>query len=304
MLGIAIGALQLFLDRGEQLDWLSSGEIQLEALASAVAFYLFLVHTFTAPRPFIDPTMFRDRNFAVGILFIFIVGIVYLASLALMTPFLQSLMGYPVVTAGLVMGPRGIGTVFAMMLVGRLIGKVDIRFLLATGLLLTAWSMWDMTGWNADVSQWTLVTVGMIQGAGLGFLFVPLTTITFSTIAPERRAAGTGLFHLSRNVGSSVGISIVAALLTENTQANHADIAGYVTPFNRILEMPAIAHAWSPWTAMGRAALDAEVTRQASIIAYIDDFWLMMVLALVSIPLVLLLRKGSGGGSDHAVAME
>ncbi|MDC7784456.1 DHA2 family efflux MFS transporter permease subunit [Rhodoplanes sp. TEM] len=301
-LSIAIAALQIFLDRGEQLDWFASGEIQLEALVMAVAFYLFLVHTVTAGKAsFVDAGLFRDRNFAVGMLFIFIVGITYLASLALMTPFLQSLMGYPVVTAGLVMGPRGIGTVIAMMMVGRLIGTVDTRILLAVGLALTAWAMWDMTGWTPDVSQQTMIVTGMIQGAGLGFLFVPLTTVTFSTLAPERRPAATGLYNLSRNVGSSVGISIVAALLTENVQANHADIAGYVTPFNRLLEMPAIAQAWSPWTAAGRAALDSVVTRQATIIAYVDDFRLLMILALAALPLVLLLRKGSGGGGPAVV---
>lgn len=302
-LSIAIAALQLFLDRGEQLGWFSSGEIQLEALVMAVSFYLFLAHTVTAESSFVDASLFRDRNFAVGVVFIFVVGITYLASLALMTPYLQSLMGYPVVTAGLVMGPRGVGTMLAMMAVGRLIGKIDTRALLALGLLLTAWAMWDMTGWTPDVSQRTIVTTGMVQGAGLGFLFVPLTTVTFSTLAPGRRPAAAGLYNLSRNVGSSVGISIVAALLTENVQANHADIAGYVTPFNRLLQLPAIVQAWSPWTAAGRAALDSEVTRQATIIAYVDDFWLLMVLALAAIPLVFLLRKGGSGG-DHAVVTE
>jgi MFS transporter, DHA2 family, multidrug resistance protein len=142
----------------------------------------------------------------------------------------------------------------------------------------------------------------MIQGAGLGFLFVPLTTVTFSTLAPERRPAGTGLYNLSRNVGSSVGISIVAALLTENVQANHADIAGYVTPFNRLLQVPVIVQNWRPWTAAGRAALDSEVTRQATIIAYGDDFWLLMVLALVSLPLVFLLRKAPTNGPAPVMA--
>lgn len=302
MLSLAIAALQLFLDRGEQLDWLSSGEIQLELLVLCVAFYLFLVHTFTAKASFVDPTLFLDRNFAIGMIFIFVVGIAYLASLALLTPYLQTLMGYPVVTAGIVMGPRGVGTMLAMILVGRLIGKVDTRMLLATGLLLTAWAMWEMTGWTPDVSQWTIVWVGMIQGAGLGFLFVPLTTVTFSTIPAEKRPAGTGLYNLSRNVGSSVGISIVSALLTENTQANHADIAAYVTPFNRLFELPAFVHSWSPWTAVGRAALDSEITRQATIIAFVDDFWLLMVISLAAVPLVLLLKKGNGGGGP-AVAV-
>jgi len=155
-LSIAIAAMQVFLDRGAQLDWFSSFEILIEAVVCASALYIFLVHTFTAKNSFVNPRLFLDRNFSVGVLFIFIVGITYLASLALLTPYLQTLMGYPVVTAGIVMGPRGLGTMLCMFLVGRLIGRIDIRLLLMTGLLLTAWAMYDMTGWNPNVSQWTI----------------------------------------------------------------------------------------------------------------------------------------------------
>src|SRR5258708_11754861 len=165
--------------------------------------------------------MFMDRNVEVGMLFIFIVGITYLASLALLTPYLQTLMGYPVVTAGIVMGPRGLGTMVCMFVVGRLIGRIDTRLLILIGLLLTAWARYDMTGWNPNVSQWTIAVTGFIQGAGLGFLFVPLTTVTFATLAPEQRPDATGLYNLSRNVGSSLGISAASDLLTRNDQGNH-----------------------------------------------------------------------------------
>ena len=304
-LSVAIAALQVFLDRGAQLDWFSSFEILIEATVCVSAFYIFLVHTFTATNSFVNPSLFLDRNFSVGMLFIFIVGITYLASMALMTPYLQTLMGYPVVTAGLVMGPRGLGTMACMFVVGRMIGKVDTRLLLMTGLLLTAWAMYDMTGWNPNVSQWTIAVTGFIQGAGLGFLFVPLTTVTFATLAPEQRADGTGLYNLSRNVGSSVGISIVSYLLIRNGQVNHATIASHVTAVNRAFGNGAILHAFSPWTAAGRAALDQVVQLQASIISYIDDFKLMMILSLAAVPLVLLLRSASAAtDSDHAVVME
>src|SRR6202023_2952514 len=162
-LSLGIGALQVMLDRGEQLDWFGSGEILIEAIVAASAFYLFLAHTFTAAEPFVRPALFRDRNFAAGMVFIFIVGITYLASLALLTPYLQSLMNYPIVTAGLVLGPRGIGTMAAMMIVGRLVGRVDTRLLLAVGLGLTAWSLYQMTGWTPDVSQMTLMGNGVVQ---------------------------------------------------------------------------------------------------------------------------------------------
>ena len=306
-LSVAIAAMQMFLDRGAQLDWFSSFEILIEATVCASAFYIFLVHTFTATaaRSFVNPKLFLDRNFSVGMLFIFIVGITYLASMSLLTPYLQTLMGYPVVTAGLVMGPRGLGTMTCMFLVGRLIGKVDTRLLLVVGLLLTAWAMYDMTGWNPNVSQWTIAVTGFVQGAGLGFLFVPLTTVTFATLAPEQRADGTGLYNLSRNVGSSVGISVVSYLLTRNEQVNHATIATHVTAVNRVFNNGVLLHAWSPWTAGGRAALDQVIQMQAAVISYIDDFKLMMILSLAAIPLVLLLRRAPATtDGDHVMAME
>ena len=304
-LSVAIAAMQVFLDRGAQLDWFSSFEILIEATVCVSAFYIFLVHTFTAKDSFVNPRLFLDRNFSVGMLFIFIVGITYLASLALLTPYLQTLMGYPVVTAGLVLGPRGLGTMTCMFLVGRLVGKVDTRWLLLVGLLLTAWAMYNMTGWNPNVSQWTIAVTGFIQGAGLGFLFVPLTTVTFATLAPEQRADGTGLYNLSRNVGSSIGISVVSYLLIRNNQVNHATIASHVTAFNHAFDNSTVLQAWSPWTAGGRAALDQVVQAQASIISYIDDFKLMMILSLAAIPLILLLRGAPpASGDDHAMVIE
>jgi DHA2 family multidrug resistance protein len=304
-LSIAIAAMQVFLDRGAQLDWFSSFEILIEAVVAVSAFYVFLVHTFTADDSFVKPRLFLDRNFTVGMLFIFIVGITYLASLALMTPYLQTLMGYPVVTAGLVMGPRGLGTMVCMFTVGKLMGRIDTRVLLMIGLLLTAWAMYDMTGWTPNISQWTIAVTGFIQGAGLGFLFVPLTTVTFATLAPEQRADATGLYNLSRNVGSSVGISVVSYLLIRNGQINHAIIGSHVTAVNPGFGNSVIAHAWSPWTASGRAALDQVIQNQASIISYIDDFKLMMILSLCALPLVLLLqRAASEASSDHAMVME
>jgi DHA2 family multidrug resistance protein len=304
-LSVAIATMQVFLDRGSQLDWFSSFEILIEAVVCASALYVFLVHTFTAKNSFVNPRLFLDRNFSVGVLFIFIVGITYLASLALLTPYLQTLMGYPVVTAGIVMGPRGLGTMACMFLVGRLVGRVDIRLLILIGLLLTAWAMYDMTGWNPNVSQWTIAVTGFIQGAGLGFLFVPLNTVTFATLAPEQRADGTGLFNLSRNVGSSVGISVVSYLLTRNNQVNHATIASHVTAFNHAFDNSIVRHTLSPWTAGGRAALDQLIQVQASIISYIDDFKLMMILSLAAVPLVLLLRRAPiSAENDHPMAME
>jgi DHA2 family multidrug resistance protein len=193
----------------------------------------------------------------------------------------------------------------AMMIVGRLVGRVDTRLLLVIGLGLTAWSFYDLTGWTPDVSQTTIMTNGVVQGAGLGFLFVPLTTVALATLPPEQRTDGTALFNLSRNIGSSVGISVVTSLLTQNTQANHADIVQHVTAVNRVFENPAIAQFWNPATDVGRAALDAMITRQAEIIAYIDDFKLLMIATLLVIPLLIVFKQTSGGGREsHGVALE
>ncbi|HTC07916.1 MAG TPA: DHA2 family efflux MFS transporter permease subunit [Acetobacteraceae bacterium] len=301
-LSLAIGAMQIALDRGEELDWFSSPEIVVEAVIAATALYLFLVHTFTARAPFVRPGLFRDRNFAAGTLFVAIVGLTYYASLALQPPYLQDLMNYPIVTAGLVMGPRGIGTMAAMMVVGRLIGKLDTRLLLGTGLGLTSWSFYAMTGWTPDVSQTTIVVIGIVQGVGLGFIFVPLSVVTLSTLAPLQRAEGAGLYSLSRNIGSSVGISVVNALLIRNTQINHADIAQHITTVNRALENPPVLRFWNPLTAAGSAALNAVITQQAQIIAFIDDYKLLMVATMVVIPLLIVFRKAAQrGGADHAV---
>ncbi|HEY3799170.1 MAG TPA: DHA2 family efflux MFS transporter permease subunit [Caulobacteraceae bacterium] len=290
-LSLAIGATQVLLDRGEELDWFSSGEIMVEAIIAASAFYLFLVHTFTARAPFVRPSLFRDRNFSAGALFGVIVGLTYYASLSLQPAYLQNLMNYPILSAGLVLGPRGLGTMAAFILVGRLVGGVDTRLLLAVGLGLTAGAFYAMTGWTPDVSRTTVIVVGVIQGVGLGFLFLPLTVVTLATLSPDVRAEGAGFSTLVRNIGSSVGISVVNALLTRNSQVNHAAIGQHVTAVNRGFEDPMIARFWDPLTAAGRAALDGVITRQAQIIAYIDDYKLLMIATLAVAPLLFVFRR-------------
>jgi len=299
-LSIAIAAFQILLDRGEQNDWFGSSETWVEAIVAASAFYVFLVHTFTSDEPFVRPALFRDRNYAAGTIFIAVVGLTYYASLALQAPYLQDLMNYPVVTAGIVMGPRGIGTMAAMLVVGRLTEVLDIRVLLGIGLGLTAWGFYAMTGWTPAVSMSEIVIVGLMQGAGLGFLFVPLSAASLSTLPAEQRTAGAGIYNLSRNIGSSVGISVVNALLTANTQVNHADLAVHVNAVNRAFEDPAVAHFWNPLTAAGRAALDAMITQQAQIIAYIDDYKLLMIATLALIPLLIVFKKAAHHRDGHA----
>ncbi|HTV37770.1 MAG TPA: DHA2 family efflux MFS transporter permease subunit [Xanthobacteraceae bacterium] len=303
-LSITLGALQIMLDRGQQKDWFNSGEIIIEAVIAASAFYLFLVHTFTADKPFVRPSMFRDRNFSAGMLFIVIIGLTYYASMALQPPYLQEMMNYPVVTSGIIMGPRGVGTMASMLIVGRLVGRTDMRILLGIGLSLTAWSFYQMTSWTPDVSQGAIVGVTMVQGFGLGFLFVPLSAATLSTLPLAERTEGAGLYSLFRNIGSSVGISVVNALLVRNTQVNHADIAHNVTAVNPALANPTVAHFWNPVTMAGRAALDAVITQQAQIIAYIDDYKFLMIATLAVLPLLIVFNRPSRGGAQSVPITE
>jgi DHA2 family multidrug resistance protein len=289
LLSLAIGALQLMLDRGQSQDWFTSGEVIIESVLSALFLYLFVVHMLTHRRPFLEPGLFKDRNFAIGLVFIFVVGIILLATLALLPPFLQNLMGYPVVTTGFVLAPRGVGTMIAMLLVGRLSGKVDPRLMILAGLGLTAVSLWEMSQFTLQVDTWSIVRTGVTQGLGLGFIFVPLSTITFATLRPQWRNEGTAMFSLMRNIGSSIGISVMVTLLARNTQANHALLSDQLTPFNNALQ--AAGHAWAPDTLAGVLALNSEVTRQAAAIAYLSDFRMMMWVTLLAIPLLTLLRK-------------
>ena len=302
-LGIAIAGFQIMLDRGEIKDWFGSSEIVIETLVAAAAFYLFLVDTFTAKQPFVRPALFRDRNFTAGVLFSAVAFVTLYASLALQPPYLQGLMNYPVLTAGLVMGPRGLGTLAATIFVGRLVGKLDTRLLLGIGLALSGFSFYVMTGLTPDVSMPAIIVAGLIQGAGFGFLFVPMSTVTLSTLAPEQRAEGASIFSLSRSLGSSVGISIFNALLTTNTEINHADISANVTAVNRAFDNANVTQFLSPYTAAGRAALDALVTQQAQIVAFIDDYKLLLIATIALFALLLIFKKSSAP-IGHAAAVE
>jgi DHA2 family multidrug resistance protein len=294
-LSLAIGAFQTMLDRGETLDWFGSREIIIEALLAAVGLYVFLVQFSTAAKPFLSPRLFTDRNFVVGVTLYFTMGLIMYATLALLAPYLQTLMNYPVVTAGVVLAPRGAGLMLAAMVCGRLVGQISARLLVGIGFVAGAYALYQMTFWTPDVSEWTLISVGFIQGLSLGFLTIPINIITFATVPAELRTEATGIYSLMRNLGSAIGISITGALLQINTQVNHATIASEVTPFNRALQTGAASRFWDPWSLHGAAMLDQQITRQAQIIAYVDDFKLMLVLAIVVLPLLLLTRPAPSG---------
>ena len=300
-LSLGLGALQLVLDRGEVKDWFGSTEIIVEAVLAALGFYLFLVHVAMAKRPFIPPRIFRDLNFSMGLLVMFAVGMVLLASSALLAPYLQTLGGYPVAQAGILMAPRGAGTMIAMLAAGRLVNRVDPRLLMFVGFVLLAESAREMVGWTPDIGPWSLTVTTLTQGAGLGLVFTPLQIVAFATLPSELRTDGTALFSLVRNVGSSIGVSVASFLLAQNTQIAHAALAAQITPFNRMLQSGGAYLYWNTATSAGLGALNDAITRQASIIAYMDDFKLMLI---VSLPAVLMLFLMRWPGSRPAAPSE
>lgn len=299
-LSLAVGALQLMLDRGQLLDWFGSTEICIEAGLAALAGYLFVVHTLTARHPFVSPGLFADRNFAAGNLFIFVIGVVLFATLALLPPMFQDLMNYPVTTTGIITAPRGVGAFITMAVVGRMVGRVDARLLITVGLAITALSLWMMTGVSLQMDSRLIVWSGFLQGVGTGFVYLTVAAASFATLPQLFRAEGTAMFNLMRNIGSSIGIAVVQALLTRNMQIAHASLAAHFDGFG------AHRHAlpFDPATPHGLAALNAFITRQAAMIAYMDDFKLLLVLTIAVAPLVLLMRAGRRGVASPPVLSE
>ncbi|MBG1231381.1 DHA2 family efflux MFS transporter permease subunit [Aestuariivirga litoralis] len=289
LLSVGIGALQMMLDRGESKDWFASPEVAIEALLAGLCIYAFIAHIFTAKNAFIDPAIFKDKNFSIGLLFIFIIGIILLATMALLPPYLQSLMGYPVIDVGILLAPRGFGTLFAMFAVGRLSGKLDARIMISFGLSMTIISLWMMTNFTTDMSGTRIVISGIIQGFGLGFIWVPLSTLTFATLPAHFRTEGTALFSLIRNIGSSIGISAVITYLSERTQINHAAYASLITPFRPAIELAVNSHAMDLTTRFGLSMANARVSFAAADLAYLQDFRLMMWITMCAFPLLLLL---------------
>jgi len=291
-LSVAVGALQMMLDRGQLKDWFHSTEIWVTAVVSAVGFYLFIVHTATAKdRSFINLDLLKSPNFMAGTVLMFFVGGILSGTLALLPTMLQALMNYPVFTTGLITAPRGIGTMVAMFLVGRLINRVDNRFLILTGFLLTVLSLWQMTGFSLQMGMGPVILSGILQGFGLGCTFVPLNTLALSNLPTHILTQGTAMRSLMRNLGGSIGISSLEALLIQNTQIVHSRLVEHLRPDNPLAQAPFLAPPFSLTTPSGMAALNAEVTRQAAMVAYVNDYALMMIIVLLLIPLLLLVRR-------------
>jgi DHA2 family multidrug resistance protein len=291
MLSLAVGALQLMLDRGQTKDWFHSTEIWIETTVAALCFYLLIVHTVTAgERSFVNKELLKSPNFVAGSVLMFGVGVILSGSLALLPSMMQVLLGYPVFDAGWMMAPRGFGTMLAMFIVARLINRVDNRIFILVGFLLTAGSLWQMTGYSLLMGSWPILFAGFAQGFGLGCTFVPLNLLALSGLPHHILTQGTALRALMRMLGGSIGIAILETQLTQNTQIVHSRLMEALRPDNPLAQAPYLAAPFSLTDPSGIAALNHEVTRQSAMIGYIDDFALMLIVILASLPLLLLVR--------------
>ena len=317
LLSIAIGTFQLMLDRGEQIDWFGSREIVIEAVVAGVAAAMFVIHMLSSDHPFLPRDLFRDRNLMLGIIFTAITGLLMIVTATLLPPFLQQLKGYPVFTTGVVMAPRGIGTMISMFMVSRLIGKVDARWLIAIGLSLCGLSLYDMTQFSIDVSEGEVIRNGFMQGIGLGLVFPPLTTLAFATVPARIRTEGAAINALMRNLGASIGVAVLVAMLDRNTQINRSALAEHLTPFSPLwrygttpvengvlVDRARLTAHMTPFGGgwpYGSVPVDdpskligmwgEELNRQASMIAYLNDFRVLAVAAVVFIPLLFFMRR-------------
>jgi DHA2 family multidrug resistance protein len=301
LLALALGSLQMFLDRGQQKDWFDSWEIIIEMGLAIAGFWMFLVHTITAEHPLWDREMFADRNFATALVFMVITGVLLLAGLALLPPLLQNLYGYSVLQSGFLTAPRGIGTLISMLVAGRLTSRMDARILVGLGVVLMGTSLWMMTGFAIDQPSRPVIMSGVVQGLGLGLIFVPLQTLAFATLPARDRTTGAALLNLARNVGGSVGISIVSFQLVRMTQVAHADMAAHITDSMIPTLDPNVLATFGNQATSIAAYINAEITRQALFIAYLDDFKLMMWVTVLVLPLLLLMRNSKKAGQQPMV---
>jgi DHA2 family multidrug resistance protein len=289
-LGLSIGAVQLMFDHGNSLGWFRSTEIQIEAIVAALCIYMFVVQMFTSARPFISPAIFKDRNFSVSLVLSFVVGFNMMATMALLPPFLQNLLGYPVLATGWVLAPRGVGTMVSMAIIGRLVERFDPRYLILAGIVISAYALWAMSLFDRNVSLTALMWTGMVQGVGIGMVFVPMSSVAFSTLDMRYRTDGSGVYNLARNIGSSVGISILMGSLAVYVRANRERLVTHINPFNPLLNEHGISTYADPQSMQGLEILNRIVEQEAVMLGYINDFQAMVLITVIAAPLLLLLR--------------
>lgn len=298
-IALGIGALQLMLDRGNTQDWFGSTEIIIYAVLTGLGLFLFLVHMLTAEKPFLPRAMFKDRNFSSSSVVMFVVGAVLLASSSLMPPYLQTLGGYSVLQTGLLLGPRGFGTIAAMLLVGKFGNKWDPRVLMSVGTACVSFSLWQMAQWTPSIAFDELLVVSIIQGFGFGMVFSPLNLVAFATLPGQYRTDGSAFANLIRNVGSAIGVSISVVILSNSMQAIRADLTRFATPFNRGLGVNAESLYYNLNLPTGQQGLNGLISIRAAIDSYANDFLAMAALSLLMFPLIWMMQRPSFTGAPR-----
>lgn len=290
MLALGLATFQLMLDRGQHVDWFKSWEIWIECLIAISALWVFFIHQLTTEKPLFSKDLVTNRNFLTALGFMVLIGMMMFGIFALFPPMLQTLFGYTVLDTGILLAPRGVGILVSMFIASRLAGKIDARIIVGAGFMITAYSMWEMTRWSLEIDWHPIVLTGLIQGLGMGFVFIPMNALAFATLAPTLRTDGSSLLYLLRSLGGSMGISVMTSSLARNIQTSHEDLAGHITAYSMSSVDPSSADRLGTAGEAGLRILDGEITRQAAMIAYLDDFTIMMFAVLICIPFVLLLR--------------
>jgi len=299
-LAVGLGALQMMLDRGHRLDWFDSGEIVIEAGLAVLGSYLFVVHTLTAREPFLDPHLIARRSFSLSLLLIACYGLLSLPPMVMMPTFLEGLRGYSIDAVGLLQSPRGVGMLLALIVSGRITGKVDPRLLIGIGLVSLAIASWEMSSWTAEVGEWPIIWTGLVQGAGAGIMLVPVQVIAFPSLPPAQRTEGAAVFNTVRSVCSSVGVSITLTMFVVQSSVMHSRLVEYVTPYREALT----TSGFDAGSVEGLALLEHEIGLQAAMAGYNAAFQFLAVAALAALPLLLLVGRTPGVGAPDRQAAQ
>ncbi len=295
LMALGLAALELTLDLGQQRDWFSSPVIVFTTAVAAASLLMFVMWELYTPEPIVNLRVFLNRNFAVGAVLIACVGVVLYGSTALLPLFLQTLLGYPAVESGLAVSPRGLGSVVSMLIVGRLIGKVDARYLIAFGFLVLAYSTNIFTGINLEIAQSNIMIPMIISGFAMGFVFVPLTTSAMGTLPQNQIGNASGIYNLMRNTGGSIGIAAMTTFLARGSQTHQNTLSGYLNQYNPAFQS-AMQNIQNTGATLQQAygSVYGTLVRQASVLSYIDNFRLLAFLCLISAPAAFLFKRVKG----------
>jgi DHA2 family multidrug resistance protein len=292
-LALGVGAMQMMLDRGERLDWFESREIVIEAIVMTAGLYFFVAHSLTARTPIVDLRLMRDRNYALGMILVFLYGVLTLAPMVLMPPFLKDLQDYPMATIGLLLSSRGIGLFMAMIVLGRLGRRFDPRLQITGGFVLLATSSWWMSRWNLEVSAGPVFWTGLMQGFGAGSIIGPLGLLTFASLAPEHRTEAASMWNLIRSLGSSIGIAAALAILVRTAGISRGVLVEAISPYNEILRAAPLPGGGELLEPSSLVVLESEVARQALMIGYVDVFYLCAITSVLALPLIPFLGRSA-----------